>query len=236
MADGNQIPTSPSAWKLYVAAGIGAFLLGVSDYMRHSTQSTVIALAGTLGVDQVWAFFLLTPILGFLAAWIYKPGTERDAFALGLAVFSLFALVPEQQTNRGITDKISVSPPPEQTGFNLGISAFAQESAARPASAKVILNFEGPPPADTTVSVENLTQGKQLGTFTIRDSLKLVGNPGDHIKLDFEAAGHKRTQVELPLSAADGVYQVQLQKSSTPLFLQRLVPAQAAKLIARPPS
>lgn len=229
MANGNQSSPSPPLWRLFLAAGIGAFILGVSDYMRHSTQSTVIALASIFGLGQVWAFFLLVPILGVAAAWIYKPGTEKDAFTLGLAVFSLFALVPEQQGNSGITTRIGVSSPPEQTSFNLGMSAFAQESATQPGGAKVVLQFDGSPPPESTVSVTNLTEGKQLGTFTIRDTLKLFGRPGDRIRLDFEAAGYQRTQVEVPLGTADSAYLVQLQENSTPLFLQRLFPARAAQ-------
>ena len=234
MANGNQSPPSPPLWRLFLAAGIGGFFLGLGDYMRHTTQSTVFALAGILGLDQVWVFFLLAPILGVAAAWIYKPGTEKDAFTLGLAVFSLFALVPEQQGNSGITTRIGVSSPPEQTSFNLGMSAFAQESAMQAGGAKVVLKFDGSPPPESTVSVTNLTEAKDLGTFRIQDTLDLVGKPGDRIRLDFEAAGHQRTQVEVPLGTANSTYPVRLQENSTPLFLQRLVPAQAQAVQSAP--
>jgi hypothetical protein len=230
----NSLPSATSAWKLFVAAAVGAFFLGVGDYMRHTTQSTVIALAGALHVGQVWAFFVLAPILGIVAAWIYKPSTEKDAFALGLAVFSIFALVPGQPENIGITDKIGTSPPEIRTGLNLSVSAFAQEAAAPTASANVTLQFEGSPPPESRVSVTNLTQDTQLGTFAIRDRLKLVGKPGDRIQLNFEAAGHQRTEVEVPLAAVDRAYQVRLQENATPLFFQRLVPAQTAQPTSMP--
>ena len=103
--------------------------------------------------------------------------------------------------------------------------ALAQEPAEATASANVTLLFEGEPPPESKVSVTNVTEGELLGTFTIRDSLKLVGKPGDKIKLNFEAPGHQRTQVEVPLAAMTRDYKVRLKQNTTPLFLQRLVPA-----------
>ena len=233
MDDVNQPPVAIHACKLYLAAAIGALALGVSDYMSHSTQSTVIRLAGILGLDQVWVLFLLTPVLGCVAAWIHQPGTKKDAFTLGLAVFSVFALAPQQQ-DKAITDKIGVSPPEIHTGLNFSGSAFAQEAAGPTASANVMLLFDGKPPPESKVSVTNVTEGEQLGTFTIRDSLKLVGKPGDKIKLNFESPGHQRTQIEVPLAAVTRDYKVRLQRNTTPLFLQRLVPAQTAQPSSTP--
>jgi hypothetical protein len=220
----NQPAVAINACKLYLAAAIGALALGMSDYMSHSTQSTVIRLAGILGLDQVWVLFLFIPILGCVAAWIHQPGTKKDAFTLGLAVFSVFALAPQQQ-EKAITDKIGVSIPEIHTGLTLSPLAFAQEPAEATASANVTLLFEGEPPPESKVSVTNVTEGELLGTFTIRDSLKLVGKPGDKIKLNFEAPGHQRTQVEVPLAAMTRDYKVRLKRNTTPLFLQRLVPA-----------
>ena len=234
MATETPPPAADDVWKVYLTAAIGAFFLGISDYFRHSTQSTVVEVAAALHSEQVWLFFLLTPVLGFLAAWIYRPGTQRDAFALGFAVFSIFALVPQQQDNRAITDKIGVSAPEVHTGLSVSTSAFAQEPGAPTASANVVLQYEGNPPPEAKVSVTNVTDGTQLGTFTIRDTVKLVGKPGDQIKLNFEAAGHQRTQVVVPLAALARDYKVQMKETSTPLFLQRLVPAQMAQPSSAP--
>jgi hypothetical protein len=234
MANDTPPPAADDVWKVYLTAAIGAFFLGISDYIRHGSQSTVVELATALGSQQVWLFFLLTPVLGLLAAWINRPGTQRDAFALGFAVFSIFALVPPQQESKAITDKIGVSPPEIHTGLSVSASAFAQEAGTPTASANVVLQYEGSPPPETKVSVTNVTEGTDLGTFTIRDTVKLVGKPGDQIRLNFEAAGHQRTQVVVPLAALTRDYKVQLKETSTPLFLQRLVPAQMARPSSAP--
>ena len=116
MTDG-ALPTPPTAvaspvsgtspWKLYLAAAIGAFLLGLSDYFRNGSDSTVMVLnnglvAPVAGLSLVPVILLATPFLGVIAAWIYRPSSERDAFALGFAVFSLFALGPEGRVRRGL--------------------------------------------------------------------------------------------------------------------------------------
>ncbi len=231
MGNGNGTPPPTPAWRLFLAAGIGAFVLGIGDYTRHEAQSTVITLANTLGMELALVFFLLAPILGVVAAWIYKPSTERDAFALGLAVFSLFSLAPEQQGSGGITEELTVSPPAIETSFRLIPAAFADQHVTQGGSATVKLQFEDGPPPETTVSVRNLTEGKNLGVLTIKDSLKLLGRPGDRIELDFEAAGHQRTKVEVPLGDTGSVYEVPLPKNATPLFWQRLFPAERAEAI-----
>ncbi len=234
MSNGAQPPSPTPTWRHYVAAGIGAFLLGVGDYTRHDTQSTVIALSKALGMEFALALFLLAPVLGIVAAWIYKPGTERDAFALGLAVFSLFSLAPEPQKSVGVTKEFNTAPPSIETSFRLVPTAFADQHVTQAGNATVKLQFEGTPPPETTVSVRNLTQGKDLGVLTIEDSLKLFGRPGDRIELDFEAAGHQRTKVEVPLGDTGGDYEVQLQQNTTPLFWQRLLPAGKAEAVLAP--
>ena len=227
-------PTNASTWKLYVAAAIGAFLLGLTDYVRHGTKSTVVALNYALStlngsITLLLVLLLMTPILGLIAAWIYKPTTERDAFTLGFAVFSIFALVPSDPA--GPVKELEVSPASIQTGAVFIAPAFAQQASSSSGTATVVLKFEGPPPGSTAVSVRNLTADRVLGVFDVEKSLKLVGHSGDRIQLAFEAPGYRRTVVELTLGQEQR-FDVNLEKTRAPLFLQRLYPAMEGHAVA----
>jgi hypothetical protein len=218
-----------TAFKLYAASAIGAFLLGLTDYVRHGTDSTVVALNNGLAaldprIDLILVILLMTPVMGVIAAWIFKPTTERDAFALGFAVFSLFALVPEQPEEAAV-EEIGVSPEAEDVSFRFIAPAFAGQEVAEGGSALLLLDYEGEPPPSTEVSVSNLTKGQWLGTYQVMGSLQLVGAPGDRVQLAIEAPGYERTRIELTLQEAGESYTVQLQESGTPLFIQRLAPA-----------
>ncbi|HXV25148.1 MAG TPA: hypothetical protein VED46_12920 [Alphaproteobacteria bacterium] len=227
------------AWKLYVAAGIGGFMLGIGDYLRHGNQSTVIALEKmadevlrpVIGLDLLLAVLLLLPFLGVIAAWIQKPLTERDAFALGLAAFSLFALVPSAQPAVG-AGTISVSSA-EAAPLRLVAPAHAEEPAKNSGAATVNLHFAGARPPVAEVSITNLTTQQGLGFVAIQDSLKLVGKKGDLIELDIEAAGHRRTKIKFPLGETETIYEVNLQENQTPIFLQRLFPADSVRPILK---
>jgi hypothetical protein len=225
-----------AACKLYAASAIGAFLLGLTDYVRHGTDSTVVALNNGLAaldprIDLILVILLMTPVMGLIAAWIFKPTTERDAFALGFAVFSLFALVPEQPQQAPV-EEIGVSPEAEDVSLRFIAPAFAGEVLAEGGSALLLLAYEGKPPPSTKVSVRNLTKGQWLGTYNVLNSLQLVGAPGDRVQLAIEARGYERTRIDLTLQDAGESYTVRLQENRTPLFLQRLTPA--AKAVALP--
>ena len=165
MTDG-ALPTPPPAvaspvsgtspWKLYLAAAIGAFLLGLSDYFRNGSASTVMVLhnglvAPVAGFSLVPAILFATPFLGVVAAWIYRPSSERDAFALGFAVFSLFALGPEDKP-AGNVGTIQISATPLETSSLLVSAAHAGELSSQ-GRATILLSFEGAPPSSTEVSV-----------------------------------------------------------------------------------
>ncbi len=234
-------PGTP-AWKLYIAAGIGGFMLGVGDYLRHGNQSTVTALEKMadevlmplIGLDLLLAVLLVLPFLGVIAAWIQKPATERDAFALGLAAFSLFALVPSAQPVVGV-GTIDVSSP-EAASLRLVAPAHAAELVRNSGDATVQLHFAGAQPSATEVSITNLTTQQGLGLVAIQDSLKLVGKKGDLIGLAIEAAGHRRTKIEFPLGEVGTIYEVMLRENQTPLFLQRLLPAETIEPIPMEPA
>jgi hypothetical protein len=195
-------------------------VLGLSDYFRNGSDSTVMVLnnglvAPVAGVSLVPVILLATPFLGVIAAWIYRPSSERDAFALGFAVFSLFALGPEDRPAGNVT--------PVETGSLLVGTAHAARVSSQASSTTILLAYEGAPPSNTEISVRNLTKGQWLGSFQVQDRLELVGDPGDRVELAIEAPGYERTGIELTLDA--GTYTVELKESGTPLFVQRLTPA-----------
>lgn len=112
-------------------------------------------------------------------------------------------------------------------------NAYAAEVAAEPGTATVILRYEGQPPKGTEVTVSNLTERQRLGSYLVQDSLRLTGKPGDRVLLAMEAPGYERTTVELTLQEVGETYTVDLEKSSTPLFIQRLTRAHRALAIPR---
>ncbi|HEX6103088.1 MAG TPA: hypothetical protein VF031_08585 [Alphaproteobacteria bacterium] len=222
--DGADSGRVAQSWKLYAAAAIGALLLALTDLARHSDASTVelltkVKLDGRVTLLAV--VLLFTPLLGILAAWIYRPSTERDAFTLGFAVFSLFALVPTAPDDKATSKEIDVT--------SRGASAYvliapAQAQGAQKTSGTALLNldFQGSSPSKTAVTVRNLTTDQWLGDFSIEDSVKLVGNAGDRIALDFKAPGYERTRLELQIEEGMREYRVPLEMDKTPLFIQRL--------------
>jgi hypothetical protein len=225
-----------AAFKLYAASAVGAFLLGLTDYVRHGTDSTVVALNNGLAaldprIDLLLVILLMTPVMGLIAAWIFQPTTERDAFALGFAVFSLFALVPEQPEEAAV-EELSVSSEETDVSFRLIAPAYAQEESAQNGGAMLLLAYDGEAPAKTEVSVSNLTKGQWLGSYIVENSLHLVGEPGDRVQLEIEAPGYERTTIELTLQDVPESYTVQLEESGTPLFIQRLGPS--ARTVAMP--
>jgi hypothetical protein len=225
---------APAAWKLHVAAAIGAFFLGFSDYVRHGARSTVAILNTALipspETSLILVILLLTPILGLIATWIFRPSTEREAFALGFAVFSVFALAPEQKPGPPATT-VQVSSAPIETGWVIVSTAWAQEAEPGSAIATVLLRYKGEPPSSAEIFVNNVSSGQSLGAYQARDSLTLVGTPGDMIEIGVEAPGYQRTAIRLTLKAEMQSYDVVLEESGTPLFIQRLTSARRAAAV-----
>lgn len=243
---GNDIVPSATIpnWARYAAAGIGGLALGIGDYLRHGNQSTVRALEGLAGevllpwirLDMLLVVLIVVPILGAVAAWIQSPSTKQDAFALGLAAFSVFGLIaPAPLPTNVVSGAVQVSAFEGQV-LNLIASAHAQEPGPAQGGATVKFEFEGKQPAAAQVSITNLTQQRRLGLVTAGHSLALVGNEGDLIELDIEAPGHRRTRTTVPLGDADSVFKVDLQENRTPLFLQRLIPADTVAPIQAEPA
>ncbi len=226
-------PATIPNWTRYAAAGIGGLALGIGDYLRHGNQSTVRALEGLAGevlvpwirLDMLLIVLLALPILGVVAAWIQNPATKQDAFTLGLAAFSVFGLIaPAPMPPTVASGAVQVSAFEGQV-LSLIASAQAQEAASASGGATVEFQFAGDQPAAAQVSITNVTQQRQLGLVTTGDSLALAGNKGDLIELEIEAAGHRRTRTTVELGGPEEVFQVDLQENRTPLFLQRLIPA-----------
>jgi hypothetical protein len=212
---------------IYAASAIGAFLLGIIDLLRHGTGSTVAALNIVLStldprISLVSVILLMMPVMGLIVAWIFQPTTKRDAFALGLAVFSVLAIVPEERS-KGVVDEIGVSSPAEEeVGLGLIAPAHAAKATGVTGRTTILLTYHGKPSSRTEVSVRNLTTGRWIGSYGVKDSIDLVGMIGDRVRLAIEAPGYERTEVELSLDG--GTHPVELIRSGTPLFIQRLNP------------
>jgi hypothetical protein len=224
---GSALPGALALAGIYTASATGALLLGVTDFVRHGNGSTVVALNNGLSVldhriNLVSVILLMMPFMGLIAAWIFQPSTKRDAFALGLALFSVLALVPEGHS-KGTVDEIGVSTPAEaEVGLGLIAPAHAAKAAGTSERTTVILVYGGNPPPRTEVSLRNLTADRWLGWYSVEKSIDLVGTIGDRVQLAIEAPGYERTAVELSLDG--GTHSIELRRTRTPLFIQRLNP------------
>jgi hypothetical protein len=227
-ASGTPVPGAVAVAGIYAASAIGALVLGLTDFLRHGTGSTVVALNNGLSaldprVSLVSVILLMMPVMGLIVAWIFQPTTKRDAFALGLAVFSVLAVVPEEPSKDGVVDEIGVSSPDEEK-VSLGLVARAHAAKATGITVRttVLLAYDGKPSSRTEVSVRNLTADRWIGSYRVRDSIDLVGMIGDRVRIAIEAPGFERIAVELSLDG--GTHPVELRRSKTPLFIQRLKP------------
>ena len=129
MTDG-ALPTPPTAiaspvsgtspWKLYLAAAIGAFLLGLSDYFRNGSDSTAMVLnnglvAPVAGFSLVPVILLATPFLGVIAAFWFN--VTDLGIVIGLAMICVLAaaalggiIIPLFLTRLGVDPAIASGP------------------------------------------------------------------------------------------------------------------------------
>ena len=211
---------------IYAASAVGALALGLTDFVRHGNRSTVAALNNVLSeldsrISLVSVILLMMPVMGLIVAWIFQPTTKRDAFALGLALFSVLALVPEERS-KGAVDEIGVSTPEEEVSLGLVAPAHAAKATGVTVRTTIVLAYDGKPSSRTEVSVRNLTSGRWIGSYRVEESIDLLGTIGDRVRIAIEAPGYERIAVELSLDA--GTHSVRLRRSKTPLFIQRLNP------------
>ncbi len=80
-------------WEILTAAGFGAFLAGITDWITNKGDSIVSNFAKILPFfkSESLALFGLV-ILGLGISWVFKPVTKVDGFVRGLAILTLIGI------------------------------------------------------------------------------------------------------------------------------------------------
>src|SRR5688572_27868484 len=90
-------------WAHYVAAALGAFLIGFFDLVKNGNDTspvstgsvTVLRIAQTLeehfspALGQGAIALFLLGALGASVCFVYRPRSRKESFALGLSIFAL---------------------------------------------------------------------------------------------------------------------------------------------------
>lgn len=247
--DGNSKKTSK--WDIYIAAGIGAFILCISDLIKNGNSSTVFKisdvirthLTSSLGEGALPTIILMV-FLGVVLCWVHAPNSRIEGFTRGFSVFAILTVVsPVQITdpldsgniNQTFTTSSSFDIPP--------LSFFISSATARPFSNN---NAESKTEGSAVIIFPSLSTNSksEIATVTLRDAktekiiarqdiigsqFKLKKPYGDYI-LEVEKSGFRRTEAPISITENIAGYKLAMEKSNIPLGLQRLVGFSAGKL------
>jgi hypothetical protein len=233
MANGDGVRTAQPETKardVYVAAGIGAFLLGFGDLLINERSATVLKvgevirqyLVPSLTSSPLVAFLFLI-LLGVAVCFIHQPRSRVDGFTRDSSLFALLAAITPFNIPEGLDAPSRVS---NDSFFSFISSAHAQQSAEiatnRP---KIEIDVEGvaaTSPKTIVVRDQRTAKIVAVETITGRDFV-LQRPPGSYI-VEIEASGHRRTAARLEIERGDEQrsYSLPVVPSKIPVAIQRL--------------
>jgi hypothetical protein len=243
-------------WEIYLGGTLGALALGLADVLRNGASSMVLKLgeqlvpllkALELSIDRgPFIGVMLLIVLGLVLCWVHQPQGRAEAYARGASVFAILATLVPPPDVTGKTD-LSLVPPLFSTAYADEVSSVSESAAAPSAptidNGKVPQSFEHAG-ATTGQFVELLlpADATEHARVTVRDYdsaqiLSITQQPGTQFDiqqpegryiLDIEASGLRRSRAIIDIgSSPQAPLQLQINKSSVPLNLQRLYsPAQ----------
>ncbi|MGH7207461.1 MAG: hypothetical protein ACREI2_14775 [Nitrospiraceae bacterium] len=217
--DKHESPEPP--WKLYVAAGFGAFCLGFGDLLNNDKAATVLKISEVVR-QHIWTgleigglvALLVLVVLGPCFCWIHQPRTRIDAFSRGFSVFALLAVAaPFHPVGKGL-DSSTGGKQAEISFFRLVASAHAAETVL-PSPIEPKAEASGGPSSGPAPKTESTTPVVKIepifaatdvknATVTIRDirTGKILG---------WEQVGAK----EFTISRPKGEYLIELEALDT---------------------
>jgi hypothetical protein len=225
--------SQPLGYARYISAAFGGFMVGFAELLRagdDTTNVTVLRIAAVLReqftplLGAGWIALLALAIFSIMLCSIYRPGSRRESFTLGLSVFAMLAAFTPQETQR------LHSAEKEPFAFLFFVSEAHAEPLESGQPGDYYLEFTNLQPRfqdkSGLLSVFDSTERFLLTKqpFDTREVVKLQLPKGDYV-LQFECNGCARVRAHLSVEKTEEAAKVQLSSSNLSLSLQRLTSA-----------
>lgn len=214
----------------YLVGGFGGFLVGFTELLKsgsESTNVTVLRISAVLreqfspALSGGWVALCLLAIISMLLCYIYRPGSRKESFALGLSVYAvLTAVTPQQSAPKG---KLSSAGP--FVHFSIFSTAYAQDLKSGQ-NGDYYFEFQGRSRTKNeriVMSVFDQTEKRLLTEMEVNPkSVSKLQLPKGEYVLQFECRGCERSRAYLTVEKPVEGAKVTLDDSGIPLSLQRL--------------
>jgi len=214
----------------YLAADFGGFTVGFAELLRagnDTTNVTVLRIAAVFReqftplLGTGWIALLALALFSAVLCSIYRPGTRKESFSLGLSIFALLtALTPQEKEHQ-----------PADAPAPLAFLFFVPAAHAQP--------FQKGQTGDFYFEFTNLRPGfgDKSGLISVFDTsgryllIKLpidirqvakVSLPKGDYGVQFECNGCARVRADLLIEKREEASRIRLGSSNVPLSLQRL--------------
>lgn len=245
------------SYKLYLASALGAFFLGFGDLLNNDTAATVLKMGevirqyifpGLQSAGLIALIFLV--IFGCCVSWVHRPQTRLDAFARGASVFAILAVAtPYQPSPKGLDTALMafLSPIKPVYAEQLQGATHVKKQKKKSKKGKYLATINVKPAADwkagsyASITVRDAKTAKILATkrtgrlsFSISIKKQKKKPKKGKVLVEVEAAGFRRTSINVTLSLDAKTYTVPLEKSKVPVSIQRLYAPKKVKLRETP--
>lgn len=246
-------PETP--WKLYIAAAVGSLTITLGDLISHPQTATAVRLSEQLfrwapEEGGRWLALGLLTVLGVLLAWVHQPWTRGDAFARGLAVFAVLAVVSPTVENTGSLTSLGsdggitlwASSVGVRGGVRYGFAGLRASVLQRQTLTRYsrIIRLNGVSPGSTSwITLRDRETGKVIVRQSVRSGLFRISQPPGAYQLDVEQNGYRRLTVPLDLSENDRAVsglRLDMTRSKVPLGFQKLFSPRQIQGDTIPPS
>jgi hypothetical protein len=230
--------SEPLGYARYISAAFGGFMVGFAELLRagdDTTNVTVLRIAAVLRqqftplLGAGWIALLALALFSIMLCSIYRPGSRRESFTLGLSVFAMLAAFTPQEKQRLQSDA------KEPLAFLSFVSAAYAEPLRSGQLGDYYFEFTNLQPRfqdkSGLLSVFDRTERFLLTKipFDTREIARLQLPKGAYV-LQFECNGCARVRANLLIEKPEEAAKVRLSSSNVSLSLQRLVGAEQIEI------